>query len=210
MYTTGPRSSLKRHLSVTMCARVAYCVDIDKSVIIGNFEKRGWVSVGPDDDWHFYWASTTTCRNLFAVDSGSFSAKRTSLFVIFVIFGERPQNSRFVSPLILRLHPCPFADGKEATVNRTLDGSTYPGSKLVHSVFGKINYGGLKHNNLYLGLVLPSGGWQRLIKFSPIDLLFNRALFHLALINRFSFVYKYRVLCLNKSVFNCTFCQLLK
>ena len=27
-----------------MCARVAYCVDIDKSVIIGNFEKRGWVS----------------------------------------------------------------------------------------------------------------------------------------------------------------------
>ena len=53
-----------------MSARVAYCVDIDKSVIIGNFEKRGWVSVGPDDDWHFYWASTTTCRNLFAVDSG--------------------------------------------------------------------------------------------------------------------------------------------
>ncbi len=28
----------------------------------------------------------------------------------------------------------------------------YPGKKLVHSVFGKINYGGLKHNSLYLGL----------------------------------------------------------
>ena len=53
-----------------MCARVAYCVDIDKSVIIGNFEKRGWISVGPEDDWQFYWASTQTCRNLFAVDSG--------------------------------------------------------------------------------------------------------------------------------------------
>jgi hypothetical protein len=26
----------------------------------------------------------------------------------------------------------------------------------VHSVFGKINYGGLKHNSLYMGLVLPS------------------------------------------------------
>ncbi len=50
--------------------RVAYCVDIDKSVIIGNFEKRGWVGVSPDDEWHFYWASTQTCRNLFAVDSG--------------------------------------------------------------------------------------------------------------------------------------------
>jgi hypothetical protein len=46
---------------------------------------------------------------------------------------------------------------KEATVNRALDGSMYLGKKLVHSVFGKINYGGLKHNSLYLGLVLPSG-----------------------------------------------------
>jgi len=51
-----------------------------------------------------------------------------------------------------------FSNGKEPTVNRALDGSTYPGSKLVHSVFGKINYGGLKHNSLYLGLGLPSGG----------------------------------------------------
>ncbi len=33
----------------------------------------------------------------------------------------------------------------------------------MHSVFGKINYGGLKHNSVYLGLVLPSGGWQNLI-----------------------------------------------
>jgi hypothetical protein len=49
-------------------------------------------------------------------------------------------------------------NGKEATVNRALDGSRYPGLKLVHSVFGKINYGVLKHNSLYLGLALPSGG----------------------------------------------------
>ncbi len=33
----------------------------------------------------------------------------------------------------------------------------------MHSVFGKINYDGLKHNSLYLGLVLPSGGRQSLI-----------------------------------------------
>ncbi len=46
---------------------------------------------------------------------------------------------------------------KKATVNRMLDGSTYPSEKLVHSVFGKINFGGLKHNSLYLGLILPSG-----------------------------------------------------
>jgi hypothetical protein len=55
---------------------------------------------------------------------------------------------------------CPniSSNGKEATVNRALDDSTYPGQMLVHSVFGKINYGGLKHISLYLGLVLPSGG----------------------------------------------------
>ena len=59
----------------------------------------------------------------------------------------------------------PLANGKEATVNRALDGSMYPIQKLVHSVFDKINYGGLKPNSLYLGLVLPSGGWQSLIGF---------------------------------------------
>ncbi len=57
-----------------------------------------------------------------------------------------------------------LSNGKEATENRALDGSTYPGWKPVHSVFGKINYGSLKHNSLYLGLVLPSGGWQSLIQ----------------------------------------------
>ncbi len=69
------------------------------------------------------------------------------------------------------------ANGKEATVNRALDGSTYPSLKVVHSVFGKINYGGLKHNSLYLGLVLPSGGWQCLIQHTQptgwIGLIFS-------------------------------------
>eukprot|EP00095_Tigriopus_kingsejongensis_P002212 maker-scaffold351_size199180-snap-gene-0.32 protein:Tk02212 transcript:maker-scaffold351_size199180-snap-gene-0.32-mRNA-1 annotation:"probable tubulin polyglutamylase ttll1 isoform x1" len=53
-----------------MNSKVAYCVDIDKSVIIANFEKRGWTSVNSEEDWHFYWGSTQTCRNLFAVESG--------------------------------------------------------------------------------------------------------------------------------------------
>jgi hypothetical protein len=35
--------------------RVTYCTDLDKSVLISNFEKRGWSQVGPDDDWNFYW-----------------------------------------------------------------------------------------------------------------------------------------------------------
>jgi len=36
-------------------ARVKYACDLDKSVLINNFEKRGWVSVSPDEDWNFYW-----------------------------------------------------------------------------------------------------------------------------------------------------------
>lgn len=50
--------------------RVTYCTDVDKSVLIGNFEKRGWIQVGPDDDWNFYWSGIQTCRTLFSVDSG--------------------------------------------------------------------------------------------------------------------------------------------
>ena len=48
--------------AVSMTAQVAYCSDMDKSVIIANMEKRGWVAVGPEDEWQFYWASTQTCR----------------------------------------------------------------------------------------------------------------------------------------------------
>jgi len=35
--------------------RLKYACDMDKSVLINNFEARGWVPVGPDDDWNFYW-----------------------------------------------------------------------------------------------------------------------------------------------------------
>ena len=49
-------------LGLVMSAQVAYCSDMDKSVIIANMEKRGWVAVGPEDEWQFYWASTQTCR----------------------------------------------------------------------------------------------------------------------------------------------------
>ncbi|XP_055692032.1 polyglutamylase complex subunit TTLL1 [Lutzomyia longipalpis] len=50
--------------------KIYFCTDLDKSVLINNFEKRGWVQVAADDDWNFYWAGTQTCRNIFSVDSG--------------------------------------------------------------------------------------------------------------------------------------------
>ncbi|CAH3895086.1 polyglutamylase complex subunit TTLL1-like [Pieris brassicae] len=50
--------------------RVNFCTDMEKSVLMSNFERRGWNQVGQDDEWNFYWASTQTCRNLFSVESG--------------------------------------------------------------------------------------------------------------------------------------------
>ncbi|XP_050524069.1 polyglutamylase complex subunit TTLL1 [Daktulosphaira vitifoliae] len=50
--------------------KVTYCTDVDRSVVLSNFEKRGWLHVGPDDDWNFYWAGIQTCRSLFSIDSG--------------------------------------------------------------------------------------------------------------------------------------------
>ena len=36
-------------------SRVKFATDFDKSVLLNNFENRGWVQVGPEDDWNFYW-----------------------------------------------------------------------------------------------------------------------------------------------------------
>ncbi|XP_046851032.1 polyglutamylase complex subunit TTLL1-like [Xenia sp. Carnegie-2017] len=49
---------------------VKYLSDFDKSVIVNNFEKRGWISSDPDDDWNFYWASVHTVRSIFNVETG--------------------------------------------------------------------------------------------------------------------------------------------
>jgi hypothetical protein len=35
--------------------RIKYYTNIDKSALLNNFEKRGWVQ-GSEDDWNFYWA----------------------------------------------------------------------------------------------------------------------------------------------------------
>ena len=36
-------------------SRLKYSCDFDKSVLINNFEKRGWTPVNRDEDWNFYW-----------------------------------------------------------------------------------------------------------------------------------------------------------
>lgn len=53
-----------------MDKRVTYCTDLEKSVIMSNFERRGWVQVGPEDEWNFYWSFTQNCRNIFSIENG--------------------------------------------------------------------------------------------------------------------------------------------
>uniref|UniRef100_A0A8C9R621 Polyglutamylase complex subunit TTLL1 n=1 Tax=Scleropages formosus TaxID=113540 RepID=A0A8C9R621_SCLFO len=53
-----------------MAGKVKWVTDIEKSVLINNFEKRGWIQVSESDDWNFYWMSVQTIRNVFSVDTG--------------------------------------------------------------------------------------------------------------------------------------------
>ncbi|KAJ8298806.1 hypothetical protein KUTeg_022866 [Tegillarca granosa] len=51
-------------------SRLKYACDADKSVLLNNFETRGWIPVSPDDDWNFYWANVQSIRNIFSVECG--------------------------------------------------------------------------------------------------------------------------------------------
>ncbi|ESO10564.1 hypothetical protein HELRODRAFT_156264 [Helobdella robusta] len=53
-----------------MSTEFKYACDLDKSVLINNFEKRGWIAVSPDEDWNFYWATVQSVRSLFSVENG--------------------------------------------------------------------------------------------------------------------------------------------
>uniref|UniRef100_A0A8C3IMR0 Uncharacterized protein n=1 Tax=Chrysemys picta bellii TaxID=8478 RepID=A0A8C3IMR0_CHRPI len=37
-----------------MAGKVKWVTDIEKSVLINNFEKRGWIQVAENEDWNFY------------------------------------------------------------------------------------------------------------------------------------------------------------
>ncbi len=85
-------------------------------------------------------------------------------------------HGRVVSPLsshksvrrIMKLFELP--NGKASTVNRALDGCTYPSLKLVPSSLCKKIVSCMKCNNLYSGLVMPSSGWWSPITLSVVTL----------------------------------------
>uniref|UniRef100_A0A8C7DAT7 Tubulin tyrosine ligase-like family, member 1 n=2 Tax=Salmoninae TaxID=504568 RepID=A0A8C7DAT7_ONCKI len=61
---------VRETLGGTMANKVKWVTDIEKSVLINNFEKRGWTQVTESEDWNFYWMSVQTIRNVFSVDTG--------------------------------------------------------------------------------------------------------------------------------------------
>lgn len=60
--------------------RLKWKTDLEKQVVILNFDRRGWLRIpntngvangGHDEsDWHFYWASVGTVKQIFHPDSG--------------------------------------------------------------------------------------------------------------------------------------------
>ncbi|EDV19721.1 uncharacterized protein TRIADDRAFT_33013 [Trichoplax adhaerens] len=44
--------------------------DLNKSVLISNFNKRGWLQGSSEDDWNFYWCNVQSARNIFNLENG--------------------------------------------------------------------------------------------------------------------------------------------
>ncbi|MGH0116526.1 UNVERIFIED_CONTAM: hypothetical protein FKN15_009659 [Acipenser sinensis] len=53
-----------------MAGKVKWVTDIEKSVLVNNFEKRGWIQVPESEEWNFYWMRVQTIQNVFSVDNG--------------------------------------------------------------------------------------------------------------------------------------------
>ena len=58
--------------SSTFTPRVIRCkTDFEKTVIVDNFEKRGWLQVvGDNADWNVYWAAVHNVKQWFNPDTG--------------------------------------------------------------------------------------------------------------------------------------------
>lgn len=51
--------------------KLKFKTDLEKSVLVNNFEKRGWTRAGADDEWNVYWALPHIVKGkIFNPDSG--------------------------------------------------------------------------------------------------------------------------------------------
>jgi tubulin polyglutamylase TTLL1 len=51
-------------------SKFRYKTDLDKAVLVQNFEKRGWQKCQENEQWNIYWALPWTVKNLFNPDTG--------------------------------------------------------------------------------------------------------------------------------------------
>ena len=45
-------------------------VDHEKSVLVHNFERRGWLRAPEEGEWNIYWGSPYSIKQIFAPESG--------------------------------------------------------------------------------------------------------------------------------------------
>lgn len=58
------------YADIMTAAKIKYSCDLDKCVLLNNFDRRGWIAVSPEEDWNFYWANVMTIRSIFSPESG--------------------------------------------------------------------------------------------------------------------------------------------
>jgi tubulin polyglutamylase TTLL1 len=56
-----------------MSTVLKYKSDLEKTVIISNFERRGWTRTTNDTDWNIYWASVQSIKSIFNHEFGRLS-----------------------------------------------------------------------------------------------------------------------------------------
>ena len=62
---------LKLRTMVMSTYKLKFRTDLEKSVLINNWEKRGWTRSNGDDDWNVYWALPHNVKGkIFNPDSG--------------------------------------------------------------------------------------------------------------------------------------------
>ena len=92
-------------------AAVRWKADAERSGIVINFNRRGWLRhTGDGDDWHLYWASVQTVKNIFNPESG-FRLADNQLINHFPNHYELTRKDLLVKNL-KRMHPMHEKEGK--------------------------------------------------------------------------------------------------
>ena len=75
--------------------RVKFATDMEKSVLMNNFEKRGWLQTTAEaGDWNFYWCAVNNLRNLFSIGRANYTMQLFYKGNVPTV--ENPRNHNFL------------------------------------------------------------------------------------------------------------------